>query len=210
MQVARSPRSQESRGENFAHQDYFHGQGVNFPKGTTDLKPINSPHLSAVYRSTTTKNLKVAFSVPIENGKKGKERKTVGVLAMAVDLGEFNVLVRKLPKGQEVVLVDLRESTIDGQTRRGLVLNHQSEKAYREGQQVPWVDSELLARIDKTLESLVGEGPEGVGMLNDYRDAALTDDNPYRGVLKPVIDARPDEPVRDYRWLVIVQEPVSR
>ena len=55
MQVARSPRSDASRGENYAHRDYFHGQGVDLPKETTDLKPIDqSPHLSAVYRSTST------------------------------------------------------------------------------------------------------------------------------------------------------------
>ena len=85
---------------------------------TKDLKPIDAAHLSAVYRSTSTGRLKVAFSVPIENGRKGKDREVVGVLAMTVDLGEFNVLEKKLPPGNEVVLIDLRESS-DGWIRRG-------------------------------------------------------------------------------------------
>ena len=43
----------------------------------------------------------------------------IGVLAMAVDCGEFNVLEKKLPKGHEVVLIDMRESTIDKTTATG-------------------------------------------------------------------------------------------
>ena len=58
--------------------------------------------------------------MPIENGKKGKEREVIGVLAMTVDCGEFSVLEKKLPKGQEVVLIDMRESTIDDGDAPGL------------------------------------------------------------------------------------------
>ena len=119
IQVARSPRSDSTHGDNFALRDYFHGQGVDLPADTKGLKPIQRPHLSAVYRSTSSGHLKVAFSVPIENGKKGKAREVVGVLAMSVDLGEFNVLQKDLPSGLEVVLIDLRQATIDDQTRRG-------------------------------------------------------------------------------------------
>jgi hypothetical protein len=210
VQVARSPRSDKSAGENFAHRDYFHGQGKELLEGTTGLKPLDAPHLSAVYRSTSTGHLKVAFSVPIENGKKGKQRKVIGVLAMSVDLGEFKVLENDLPEGHEVVLVDLRESTIDGQTRRGLVLHHQSDKPYREGQQAPWISSELLARIEKILVGEAGAEPENSGILTNYRDEALTGDKPYWGALKLVRNESPGEPVQDFKWLVIVQEPVSR
>jgi len=60
VQVARSPRSEATRGENFAHRDYFHGQGTDLAADTKDLKPIKAPHLSAVYRSTSSGRLKVA------------------------------------------------------------------------------------------------------------------------------------------------------
>ena len=77
----------------------------------------------------------------------------IGVLAMSVDLGEFNVLEKQLPAGHEVVLIDLRESTIDGQPRRGLILHHQApNKAGADGA-ASFVGTELLARIDKLLEA---------------------------------------------------------
>ena len=73
-----------SLGANYAHRDYFHGLGADLPEGRADLRPIQTPHLSAVYRSTSTSQLKVAFSVPIENGLRGDRRGVVGVLAMTV------------------------------------------------------------------------------------------------------------------------------
>jgi hypothetical protein len=209
VQVARSPRSERSLGENYAHRDYFHGQGADLPPETPGLKPINAQHLSAVYRSTSTELLKVAFSVPIENGRKGRYRKIVGVLAMSVDLGEFNVLQKDLPPGHEVVLIDLRQSTIDGQTRRGLILHHQALATFRKGQPPPWIGTELLKRIETLLESIDPATRSGAMLIN-YRDDALTDEKPYWGSLRQVIERRSDEPVRDTRWLVLVQEPMSR
>jgi hypothetical protein len=152
--------------------------------------------------------LKVAFSVPIENGKRGKDREVVGVLAMSVDLGEFNVLEKELPPGHEVVLIDRRESTIDGQTRRGLILHHQAEASYRKGQPPPWVGSEVLARIDKLLGNVDAAASDGGAMLTNYRDDALTNGKTYWGALQAVVDRRPDEQARDIRWLVLLQEPV--
>jgi type II secretory pathway pseudopilin PulG len=207
VQVARSPRSDASRGENYSHRDYFHGQGADLPEGTRNLKPIEAPHLSAVYRSTSTGHLKVAFSVPIEHRPAGGKRSVVGVLAMAVDLGEFDVLKRELPEGHEVVLIDLRESVIDGEQRRGLILHHQTENSYGEGQPPPWIGKDLLARIDEVLES--GELGEGA-ILSGYRDEALTGGKLYWGALKPVVERRPEEPPHDTKWLVLVQEPLGR
>ena len=130
----------------------FTARAPILPEDTTNLKPIEAPHLSAVYRSTSTGHLKVAFSVPIENGRSGEDREIVGVLAMSVDLGEFNVLEKELPPGHEVVLIDLRESTIDGQTRRGLILHHRRRRAIDEDQPPPWIGDEICwHRIDKLL-----------------------------------------------------------
>jgi hypothetical protein len=209
IQVARSPRSEASRGANYAHRDYFHGQGVDLEEGTAGLQPITMPHLSAVYRSTSSGHLKVAFSVPIENGLPGKDRGVIGVLAMSVDLGEFNVLERQLPPGHEVVLIDLRESVIDGVKQRGLVLHHQAQDAYLRGESPPWVSRELLAHIDRLLASSGPRLPSTETRLIEYSDPAVTNGKRYRGALKPVIDHRPDDQVLDTRWLVLVQEPVS-
>jgi hypothetical protein len=208
VQIARSPRS-DTVGENFSHRDYFHGQGVDLDEGTAALTPISAPHLSAVYRSTSTGLLKVAFSVPIENGRKGKDRKIVGVLAMAVDLGEFGVLERDLPKGYEVVLIDLRKATIDDETRSGLVLHHQARESYRQGQPPPWVDSNLLTRLEELVAAAGGGQPDSSTVLRDYADPVLTGGKPYWGAIAPVIERRTDEPEQDYRWLVLVQRPAT-
>jgi serine/threonine protein kinase len=210
VQVARSPRSEASRGANYAHRDYFHGKGADLPEGTEGLTPVAVPHLSAVYRSTSSGHLKVAFSVPIENGRRGSERGVIGVLAMSVDLGEFNVLEKQLPPGQEVVLIDLREANVDGQTRRGLVLHHQRQDSYRQGESPPWIASDLLERIDALVERTNSAAPGQAAMLVDYRDEALTGDRDYWGAIRPVVDSRPEGHVRDTRWLVLVQEPVLR
>jgi serine/threonine protein kinase/class 3 adenylate cyclase len=207
-QIARSPRSDRSTGESYAYRDYFHGQGADLPEGATDIEPIASQHLSAVYQSTTTGHLKVAFSVPIENGRTGDARQVVGVLAMAVDLGEFNVLRTKLPEECEVVLVDLRRETIEGETRRGLVLHHHGREAFRRGQPTPWIGDELLAQIDQALGA--SYSPDSVVMLDRYSDPVVSGGRAYRGALKPVVDQRPDRELGDTGWLVLVQEPLSK
>ena len=109
-----------------------------------------------------------------------------------------------------MVLIDLRQATIDGQTRRGLIMHHQAEASYREGHPPPWVSDELMARIDKLLHNTDADGLGRGAMLRDYRDDALTNGKLYWGAIEPVIDRRHEEPVRDIRWLVLVQEPVSR
>ncbi len=208
-QVARSP-SGKSLGGDYSHRDYFHGQGQDLELGTSDPKPLSEPHLSAVYRSTSTGRLRVAFSVPIENGETGAARKVLGVLAMSVDLGEFNVLQKELAKNQEVVLVDLRDSTIDGESRRGLILHHhRNDDGRHRGQTAPWVGSKLLAEIDALLAGSGRTSDDQALMLPEYRDEAVTDGELYWGAVKPVVDRRPDGEVEDYQWLVLVQEPAE-
>ena len=208
VQVARSPRSEASRGENYAHRDYFHGQGIDLPPDTKDLKPIDAPHLSAVYRSTSTGPLEGGVFGADRERQQGQSREVVGVLAMSVDLGEFNVLEKELPPGHEVVLIDLRDATIDGQTRRGLILHHQQETSYREGQPPPWIGGEILARIDKLLSNADADG------LGQRRDAGrlsrrCADERPARIGARAAGDRSPSGgAARDIRWLVLVQEPL--
>lgn len=208
-QIARSPPSDKSLGENYAYRDYFHGQGADLPKDATGITPIEEPYQSAVYRSTSSGRLKVAFSVPIENGLKGAALQVVGVLAMSVDLNEFNVLQKELPDEFEVVLIDLRQLTIEGETNRGLVLHHQAHEPIRRGQPPPWVGPALLGRIDQLLATTEATAPDRGLMLQDYRDPAVSDGRLCWGALKPVVEQRPDGEWHDTRWVVLVQEPVS-
>ncbi len=209
IQVARSPRSDASRGINYSYRDYFHGLGVDQPTDTPDLKPITAPHLSAVYRSTSTGQLRVAFSVPI-NSVRGGTNKVIGVLAMSVDLGEFNVLEKRLPAGHEVVLIDLRESVIDGEPRRGLILHHQAPNETDPSGKASFVSPELLAKMDELLADEKSAPPGSSFFLTDYRDPAVTGKKLYWGAIQRVIDRRTDEPALDTGWLVLVQEPVTR
>jgi hypothetical protein len=152
--------------------------------------------------------LKVAFSVPIT--RKGKAREVIGVLAMAVDLGEFDVLKKDLPPGQEVVLIDLRQARINGETRRGLILHRQRETSYREGHPAPWVSENLMNQIDKLLSNADAEGLENGAILKGYKDDVLTDGQTFWGAIQPVNGAREDEPTRNIHWVVLVQEPLKR
>jgi serine/threonine protein kinase/class 3 adenylate cyclase len=214
IQVARSPRSGTSYGISYAYRDYFHGQGLDVKPGTADLKPISEPHLSAVYRSTTTSLLKVAFSVPITSVRRGQSE-VIGVLAMSVDLGEFNVLAKRLPAGHEVVLIDLRDSIVEGPIvegppRRGLILHRQTSDTASPDDVATWVDPKLLARIDGLLAEHATDADGGSIFLSNYRDPAITGGKTYWGAIEPVVDRRADETPFSTGWLVLVQEPVAR
>ncbi|MGD9636487.1 MAG: serine/threonine protein kinase, partial [Pirellulales bacterium] len=219
VQIARSPRSTASRGISYWYRDYFHGQGRDFEPSSpppADLKPVSEPHLSAVYRSTSENTLRVAFSVPIVGVSAGTSR-VLGVLAMSVDLGEFNVLEKRLPKEHEVVLIDLRASVIEGQPRRGLILHHQApkESEAKDDDSSPssaakWVGPELLARIDQLLADEKKATPGSSFFLSEYRDPAVTGDKPYWGAIEQVEEPPGDENAINTGWLVLVQEPVAR
>jgi serine/threonine protein kinase/class 3 adenylate cyclase len=213
QQIARSPESSKSTGRVFSHRDYFHGQGKHLPEGTEGLRPIEAPHLSAVYRSTSDGTLRVAFSVPIENGRSGAEREVIGVLAMSVDLNDFDVLERDIPAKYQVVLIDLREESIESEqghevSGRGLVLHIQERGQTSQQRLSPWIGADLLSQIDHTVNS-ANARPDEVAMLQPYRDDALTLDQKYWGAAKLLVDPRPEREVRDTGWLVLVQEPLS-
>ncbi|MCA9235710.1 MAG: protein kinase [Planctomycetales bacterium] len=132
-QVARFPAG-DSVGKNYQARDYFHGAGRNLtdPAEIAAATPTHEPHLSAVYRSTTTNNLKVAFSVPIfPAGTVDGEPE--GVLAMSLNVAQFEVLEEGLSGAAEVVLIDLRPDSADEDTAEasegGLILHHPRQTA---------------------------------------------------------------------------------
>jgi hypothetical protein len=207
IQVARAPRSDESLGHDYSHRDYFNGREAPVAEGTTGIEPIAEPHQSTVYQSTTTGRLKVAFSVPVGNGEKlATRRQVVGVLAMSVDLGDFEVLENDLRPGLEVVLIDLRNDYVDQQPRRGLILHHNDLPDRKPGEPPPRVSRQLLAEIETLLARPPGEGPR---VLGPYADLLGRSNRKYRGVVHPVVISRRGTGERDTRWLVLVQEAVK-
>ncbi len=72
-QIWRDPPSFDDDDENpsdlkvFNYRDYFNGRGQDFPKSEIpkDIKPIESPHISVAFISTSTSRVIVGVSVPI-------------------------------------------------------------------------------------------------------------------------------------------------
>jgi hypothetical protein len=206
-QIARSPDVGQSLNKNYAHRDYFHGRGRDLPEGTA-VTPITEPHRSAVYQSTSTGHLKVAFSVPIFDSQSGLDRPVIGVLAMSVDLGDFNVLENQLAEGHEVVLISLEEDFLSGETPQpGLILHHQEKDLVHllSQQVIPRAGEDLLARINEKLSSPSGRiTPQ---MLLNYRDPIVTGGKPYWGAIRLVTERVSSADASSRPWLVLVQEP---
>lgn len=114
-----------SIGGNYAWRTYFHGGPADFDKdfaerGDRSVGPIQSVHLSAVFRSTVTTKWKVAISAPVRND----ENTIIGIVAMTVELGELFVEEfaqdDSQPKGQQyAVVVDGRQGD-----HQGVILQH--------------------------------------------------------------------------------------
>jgi len=117
---ARYPHDDNSVGGSYAYRDYFHGEGRDYQKETTGYAPIDVPHRSVVFRSTVTRNLMVAFSVPIWNSD-GDGKEVLGVLGMTVELGGFGFEEMQLDESQMVVLVDTAALADGGE---GRILQH--------------------------------------------------------------------------------------
>lgn len=202
-QVARSPES-ESIGKNYAHRDYFHGQGAEFDAAAASPSAsgppiIQAPNLSAVYRSTTTRKLKVAFSHPVwsDPGEDG-QRRVLGVLAMSIDLGQFNVLERDLSGGNEILLIDTRYDSIEKQLKKGLILHHSDHKIDEGGTPL---------RVEQGILQPMLDDPFTGAFLPRYKDPSADSEQLYWGAYEPVAFVVNGNAYRT-GWLVLVQHPV--
>jgi serine/threonine protein kinase/class 3 adenylate cyclase len=217
IQLVRSPHDDGSVLGHYWYRDYFHGGGKDLDKSDdsskSTTKPIDKNHLSAVYRSSTSKLLKVAFSVPIRRetaGAPGEEpaHEVVGVLAMSMNVHDFTVLEKELAGGNEVVLINLNEDFVEnGQRRRGLILHHPELKPGN----LARIDDEMLAAINAAnpLESAEFKGEEH--FLSGYRDPLSAHGMRYWGAFEPVhydVERDGDEDDR-IGWIVLVQQPME-
>lgn len=208
VQIARSPIS-ESIGQQYHHRDYFHGKGAMFvPEKGAEVLPISEQHLSAVYASTSTGALKVAFSVPITDGAKQNPR-VLGVLAMSVDLGDFDVLEKRLQRPLEVVLVDLRQDNVEDTGHRGLLLHHRDLSRYQSAEHPLRVPPELLSRIEFIRQSNRATGEPSSSIVEKYSDLLDRNGSLYWGAVEPVVISDRSGS-RDTEWVVIVQEQVKK
>jgi len=228
-QVARFPLIDEetddvydSIGRNFAFRDYFRGSGP-----VRNGKPhINDVHLSAVYQSSNTANLKVAFSIPVWSDKEDNgDRKFLGVLGYSVELGRFAVLQdaeESHTMQQNAVLVDMRKADPHDETDLyGVVLQHQEMQDFL--QTLP-PDLSLLPKLpEATLETLETYREQRIQQIRRNGFAASTGDvlllsdfqDPFElgatgsivAACEPVcVVGRSEEGVVDTGWLVVIEE----
>jgi serine/threonine protein kinase/class 3 adenylate cyclase len=222
-QVARSPVS-DSVGQRYHTRDYFHGLGHSL-KEEEEASPITRPHLSTVYQSDTSNKFKVAFSVPIvdapssgvvETGVAATrpeptgDPKVLGVLAMSVNLADFEVLDREQQGvGNEVVLVDLRPDEIEGEPKAGLILHHPDQEP---GERMR-IDGDLLQAI-LAARPFSKEFRLENSFIKGYRDP-FDPESLFWGAFQPIVTSALEsqastEAGEQRGWVVLVQRPVEQ
>jgi hypothetical protein len=208
LEISANPGSERWRqaviGRFFWNRDAFHGTGVDLDPPLpgqacpANIVPIKGPHLSLVFLSSEDRHpLALLFSVPVES----ESGRSIGVLAMAVHLGNFSRLWTK--SGDEatsadarwVTLVQTREQTLPpnmekGRLRNaGLIIEHTMLRAAQKAAtgDVP------LVYVDQSIWSELKEK----GTIDDYRDpfqTLRTDAEPkrYLAAAEPVRVKRRD------------------
>ncbi|WP_428306325.1 protein kinase domain-containing protein [Lacipirellula sp.] len=225
-QVARTPADDSSLYKPYWYRDYFHGLLKDRDKTSEAVreatKPIENEHLSTVYYSTASqfKDLKVAFSVPIRDDGAGAGEssppasgpgKVIGVLALSINLNDFDVLDPEQARGSEVILIDLRKDWINGENH-GLILHHpRLDKG-----ELARVEGDLMKRIDAADPTKAPEFDGSKHFLVGYADPLNKDKNPdqkYWGAFEPIrYEMRTSESdeadTERFGWVVLVQKPM--
>lgn len=210
VQLARAPVA-DTIGQRFAFRDYFHGLGSDLNPGEAEgAEPITNVHRSMVFHSQAINRDMVAFSVPVWSGKTGTPRRRVlGVLAMTVEVGEFQVLESTLSQNQTTVLIDTRVDLIDGKPLRGRILQHpRFGEELRSGGPKFRISPDDVERcvdfIRRRHESKTAE--HGTPQLRPYHDPlAPPQTSATLAAFEPVTVRGRDPDVADTGWYVIVQ-----
>ena len=110
---ADSEQASQSEGNNYCWRNYFHGKPVDLERNLVleGVSPITSTHLSAAFKSTTTRKWKVAISTPVRAMVNGRQQ-TIGVMAITVNLGDFSTLRSENLGNQKAIFLDLRDGVV--------------------------------------------------------------------------------------------------
>ena len=114
------PISTRSVGRNFSWRTYFHGGPEDRPRSWPRDLPehIETTHLSAVFKSSTTEKWKVAITIPVVD--ESADGGFLGVIAMTINVGDFAIFRSQQQQTDYfAVLMDNRS----GQ-RQGTILQH--------------------------------------------------------------------------------------
>jgi serine/threonine-protein kinase len=206
-QVARVPEAR-SIGRNYRHRDYFHGHGKDLPRDSEEVReaaplPDKIVHMSAVFESTNTGTLMVAFSVPIwSDSVEVAERHPIGILAMLVELGDFAI-------GRHAVLADTRVDQIEN--RRGLILHHSRLGLKTAEESLPrlsavMVEKAMLLRADRRRAGS-SQTALASNVLEQFDDPV--DRQTHLAAMEPVTIAGRPSNISDTGWIVIAEEAVE-
>jgi serine/threonine-protein kinase len=216
-QIARAPTSSKSIGKNYAHRDYFHGQGLARPEELQDQSHVTDVHRSKVYASSSTGTLKVALSRPVWSQEAiNPDRKFLGIVGLSVSLGEFKELQTGLGDEQLVMVVDLEENVIDEKSYEGLVLHHPKMHESKEKLAPRKVEQALLTQLREirtasaTQETTVGGNPWVAELLlsgfNDPWHAVPLSNTHWIAAYAPIWIQGRSPDIADTGWGVIVAE----
>jgi eukaryotic-like serine/threonine-protein kinase len=112
-------------GLSFANRDYFHGTGINYPRGgePPGLKPIHEPHISQWFTEVMNERHLVAVSVPIFD----ESEQVIGVLGRTIEisllLDVYSHAIFVEPESGSGVPDDTREIALIERTH-GNLLDH--------------------------------------------------------------------------------------
>lgn len=203
--------------KNFAHRDYFHGQGKDFdPKEAVGVEPITQSHLSVVYKSTSNNLYKIACSVPIRKTTGGR-LETIGVLSMTFRLGAFEALRTIAKNDQMSVLIDTRDDYLDQdrQARQGLILHHrllankQAQGTAAENVRIApaYLDRLLKLRASRLAAADAGRDDnraDNDNLQRHYVDP-LDPGETWTAAAEPVVIESRSGKIRDTGWIVVVE-----
>ena len=186
-QIARHPIVDKKTGQlvssfmkDLSYRDYFHGEERDREKNkTAGVTPITEPNISAVYISSSSGQMKVAFSVPIfDIGDEVDGKAILGVLSMSFELGAFKVSGNDLSyfEGKQIVFVDMRRDYLEGEPKQGLILNHQHQGIWQK-ETPPRVPQQVIQAMST----------EGENFIAGYKDPlSLNKQATYWGAFKPI------------------------
>jgi len=209
--------------KNYWWRNFFHGKNdQDYDQNDSkqkDVQPIDQAHRSIVFESSSEGKPRITvFSVPVQSDAPEHKAETIGVLAMAVQLGEFEELRSEGSQQETVVLVETRK---DWEHEPGLILQHPELERWKNREDYPRVrlDSEQLAELTKLVHE---PGSAQAWVRKDYRDPfgkySPTYAEPWLVVAEPVhfqkrlvIRGEEQKETRDVQtgWVVLVQEPYS-
>ncbi len=215
-QLWRRESSDKTLGDNFAYRDYFHGLGKDLSRDAdrSEIRPLEKPHVSVAYKSTTTDQQTVALSVPVRDAA----GTVIGVFARTASLGDLQgrlgrrmiaadkdnverkIALAEIRSDQEISLLDhpvLTEDFIDKAAKSG-----SSDALFDALRMDADVRQEITQKINENDEVRLSKYRDPIGHLKD-REA-----DPYRDLwLAAIAPVKiTTDRVRKTGWYVIVQE----